>query len=246
MWSRFIEPQQIIVQETTIDLWIDKTIALVADMHLWVYKDRYYLQRVVNEINKQQPDMVVIAWDFVNHVLLEQEFDELFAPLADLEMPVYAVLGNHDLPVSWNNDRLGLVQALKEHGVQLLNNESVLLDGYRLVWLWSHLWNEDDVDILDQFTESDTIIALMHNPDTTLSFESWVVDLSLAGHTHCGQIKLPFIHEMIRWLYYPVVGDFDCWLSEERNTTLYITPWLWEVIIPFRFQVPPSIDLLVL
>jgi len=242
--SRFIEPQQIVVQNTVVDLWINTSVALIADMHLGVYKDRVYLQRVVNEINTAGPDMVVIAWDFVNHVLEEQSLDELFAPLADLKMPVYAVLWNHDVWVPWDDNRLELVQALEAHWVRFLNNDVVWVNQFYLVGLWSHLWGDDDISVLNKVSQDDVVVALMHNPDTTSKYTSWVVDLSLAGHTHCGQIRVPYLHEWLRPKIYPVSWDFDCWLTQEEHTKLYITSWLWEVILPFRFQAPPRIDIL--
>ncbi len=67
-------------------------------MHLGVYKDRRRLQRVVNTINRRDDiDMVLIAGDMTYHPRANQDLEELFLPLADLEMPVFAVLGNHDV-----------------------------------------------------------------------------------------------------------------------------------------------------
>ena len=90
---RFREPQQIRTMYHTIDIGVEKRVVLIADMHLGVYKDRVFLQKVVNRINKiPDVDMVLIAGDLTNHPTADQPLEELFQPFGDLDVPVYAVL----------------------------------------------------------------------------------------------------------------------------------------------------------
>jgi len=97
IWSRFLEPQQIQIRETTIDIGVDSKIVLISDIHLGIFKDRVFLQKVVNQINSlEEIDMVLIAGDLTFEPLPEQRLKELFAPLRDLNVPLYVVLGNHD------------------------------------------------------------------------------------------------------------------------------------------------------
>ncbi|MGB2110884.1 MAG: hypothetical protein ACPHY8_03075 [Patescibacteria group bacterium] len=58
------------------------------------------------------------------------------------------------------------------------------LGTFTLVGLGSNWNREDDTSLLQEFTPSDNIIVLAHNPDTTLKYSNNVVDLTLAGHTH--------------------------------------------------------------
>ena len=90
---RFREPYQINVQETTIDIGVEKRVVLISDIHLGVYKDWRRLQRVVNKINTLEDiDLVLIAGDFTYEPSTEQSLEELFLPLGDLKTPIYAVL----------------------------------------------------------------------------------------------------------------------------------------------------------
>lgn len=241
---RFIEPQQIIIQHTAIDLWLDKKVAFIADMHLWAYKDWHYLQRVVNEIRSQEVDLVLIGWDFLFHPTRTQSFEELFAPLQYIDVPVYAVLWNHDIESWWNQERLWLRKVLESYNIRVMKNDLIWIDDFYLAGLGPHLWGEDDVTVLNKVNEKDTVIVLTHNPDTVEKYTNSKADVTLVGHTHCWQIRFPYIHDRVRPKYYPVKGDFDCGLSEEYYTSLYITPWLGETILPIRFQNPPTLDIL--
>ena len=245
VWMRFREPAQIEVEEKMIDIWVHKKVVLISDLHLWVYKDWVYLQKVVNKINSLWGiDYVFIAGDFTYNPTKHQNLDELFQPLADLKVPVYAVLGNHDEQKPWPDLKYDLVRALEKNGVQYLQNDVVKLDGFFLVGLGPHLAGEDDVFLLKNFHVLNKVVVLTHNPDTVLNYNNSNADLTLVGHTHCGQIRLPLIHDRLRPYYYPVEGDFDCGYMKTKYTKLYITPWLGEVIIPMRRRNPPKISVI--
>jgi predicted MPP superfamily phosphohydrolase len=200
-----------VIEEVTIDVGIDKKIVLISDMHLGVYKDWVYLQKVVNTINTLEDiDMVLIAGDFTNQPTPQQSLGELFQPLGDLQVSVYAVLGNHDVQKPGPDLRHELVQALEAQGVVLLHNDTIKFDDFFLVGLGPSMSNEDKVSILDNFHVVNNVLVLAHNPDTTLMYRNYNADLTLVGHTHCGQIKLPWIHNRLRPYIYPVEGDWDC------------------------------------
>lgn len=103
---------------------------------------------------------------------------------------------------------------------------------------------EDDPTVLEAVSEDDTLVVMMHNPDTMAKLPRGKVSLAVAGHTHCGQVRLPWIHELLRPYYYPVDGVYDCGLTVEPEGLLYITPGLGEVILPIRFRSIPTIDML--
>lgn len=242
---RFREPQQIHVEEQVIDIGVDKKIVLIADVHLGVYKDRVYLQKVVNKINTLEDiDMVMIAGDFLYEPLESQSLEELFQPLGDLEVPIYVVLGNHDTKHSSKDLKHELVSALEKQGVHYLQNDIVQFDDFFLVWLGPHFAWEDDVRLLKNFHILHKVVVLTHNPDTTLNYNNYNVDLTLVGHTHCGQVRLPWIHDRLHPYLYPVEGDFDCGYYEDAYTRLFITPGLGEVLLPMRFRNSPTISVI--
>lgn len=249
VWARFIEPQKVVVQETRLDVWFEKNIVLISDLHLGIYKSSNYLQKVVNRINDiEDIDAVLIAWDFTNTPkdTSTKALTTLFAPLADIQVPVYAVLGNHDVEVPWSDLRLELISALNINKVNFLHNDIVKLDQTYIVWLGPHLAGEDEIEILDGFDSSDDVIVLTHNPDTIIWYaQQDIADVTLVGHTHCGQVRFERFPALYKRAI-PTVGDFDCGIYNDVYTTLYISPGVWEVMLPVRFMNPPTIDVLLL
>ena len=98
VWVRFVEPQMIRMQHTTLaGTGVEARIILISDIHLGVYKDSGFLDRVVDRINAlaMPADVVVIAGD-LTYEPQGHSLHTMFAPLARLQPPAYAVLGNHD------------------------------------------------------------------------------------------------------------------------------------------------------
>ena len=247
VWMRWIEPQQIVIKKTDLQTGMWTTIALISDLHLGVFKDRVYLQRVVNELNKiDEIDMVLIAGDFTyrppEHTVWLRT---LFAPLRQLQKPVYAVLGNHDLEFPGPNIRDILVPVLEDLGIHILNNDIVDMDGWLLVWLGDHDAAEDDVSLLEQITNQQKVVVLTHHPDTTLAYTSTRrADVTLVWHTHGGQIRIPFLHRFLAPYIIPVQGYFDYGLYDTEFTRLFVSSGLGEVLLPMRWFIPPTIDII--
>jgi len=243
--ARFIEPNYISIQNTKITIWLEKKvkIALLADIHLWIYSDEKLLEQTVHKINKiKSLDYVFIAWDltYFDNSQVDLKLDKLFSSLKDIQVPIYWTLWNHDVEQPWPKVREKLITVFNKYWTHYLNNDIVELDWFTLVWLWSNWWGEDDISLLEQFKEDDKVIVLMHNPDTTLKYKNQNADLTLCGHTHGWQIKIPYLYKKV----IPTEWDFDEWLTQEENTQLFITSWLWVVWLPFRFLNPPVIDIL--
>ncbi len=243
--ARFIEPNIITIQNTKISLWLEKSIkiALIADLHLWVYADEYILEKTVNKINEiTDIDYVLIAWDLTlfDEKKDEKYIEELFSAIRNIEPPVYWVLWNHDVQKPWPDVRKELISVLEDIWVQFLNNTSVKLWEVTLLWLWSNWWWEDDVSLLDSLNDDDKVIVLTHNPDTTSKYINSHADITLSWHTHGWQIKIPYLYKKV----IPTKWEFDEWLTQERYTQLFITSWIWTTWLPFRFLNPPVIDVL--
>ncbi len=243
--NRFIEPNILTIQKTEIKIGLEQKvkIAFISDIHLWIFKKWDFLEKIVEKTNKiLELDYVFIAWDltYLYSDYEKKEIEELFLEIKNLKVPVYWVLWNHDVEKPWPKVREELKKVMTKFWANFLNNDFVKLKWFTLVWLWDNWGGEDDVSILDNFKETDKIIVLTHNPDTTLKYKNKNADLTLCWHTHGGQIKIPFLYKKI----IPTFWDFDEWLTEEENTTLFITSWVWIIWLPFRFLNPPVIDIL--
>lgn len=259
-WARFVEPRLLIVHEETIRL-ADSgqatraiRIALVSDMHIGLFSNAVSIERLVRRINRESVDAVFVAGDFT-YWLKAADIDSRFSPLAQLDAPVFAVLGNHDVGFPGPLYGQKLYGPLREMGVVFVENRShvVELNGQALIVagtsdLWQRAYN---FDFSANFEPGLPVLLLTHNPDMALRVPRQInYDLMLAGHTHGGQIRLPvpgLTQAMI-----PTRYPFDTGLHEieradrARPDLVYVTPGTGMVGLPMRFRRPPQIDILTL
>ncbi len=243
-WARFVEPQRIRVQETTLaGTGGQARLVLISDLHLGIYKDSRYLQRLVERINALQADGVVIAGDFT-YEPDGQSLVALFAPLAQLRHPAYAVLGNHDQQAPGPDIDAELRHALAQHRVAVIEGQAVAVAGFQLAGLGDRWAGRDDARFLATTTSPSPTLVLAHNPDSAISLKPAQVALVLAGHTHGGQIRIP-------WLYRHVIpSQYSFDRSEQFLDTpngrirVYTTVGTGEIGLPMRLFNPPTIDVL--
>lgn len=196
-YGSFVEPRLLVVRETTIALADQPTetlkVAVVSDLHLGPYKGEEWARRVTAAVNAQQPDLILLAGDFIFNDASQANKLE---PLKDLKAPlgVYAVTGNHEYEF---NAAPFVVSALERLGVTVLENERTTIDvhGRAIVLAGvSDLWNDGNpYRTLAGVEPEETVILLVHNPDVILSPNVGLADLIISGHTHGGQIRLPWV-----------------------------------------------------
>jgi predicted MPP superfamily phosphohydrolase len=198
------------------------------------------LRRIVGQINRLEPDLVLIAGDLVTDKRLATRYythDEAVAPLAALRprLATVAVLGNHD---HWR-DAAAARRALARAGIRLLENQAVQLGPVAVGGL--------DDDFTDRADLPATLAALRalkgprlilsHSPDP-FADPAPDVFLMLAGHTHCGQIAPPLIGPLSTMSDY---GDrYACGLVREGGRTLIVTAGLGTSGIPLRLGAVPD------
>jgi predicted MPP superfamily phosphohydrolase len=240
VWARFVEPQIITVREHHAKVGFAARIALIADLHMGVYKRAPFLERLVDELNALDVDFVLIAGDFIEEP--DRPLAELFAPFGKLRHKAYAVRGNHDSERPGPPVEKELRAVLAAVGVTLIENQAVKLGTFVLVGLGDRWANNDRVDMLKTYRESDNVIVMTHNPDTASLLPPGIADITLAAHTHGGQIRIPWLYRMA----IPTDGPFDRGWHHLPNTRVFVTSGLGENAVPLRFLVPPVIDVVVL
>lgn len=224
-------------------------VAVLADLHIGSpYQDLDKLRRIVDRANAEQPDLVLLPGDFVIQGVKGGEFihPDDFAPvLAELEAPlgVWAVMGNHD---HWFEGASPVASAFQRHGIPLLEDRAALIerDG-KPFWLVgvSDLW-ESDHDIekaMSGVADDRPVLLFTHNPDVFPEVRARVA-LTVAGHTHGGQVDLPWIGRLI------VPSKFGeryaSGLVVEDGRKLYVSTGIGTSILPVRFRVPPVVTIL--
>lgn len=253
-WARFAEPRLLAVHEETILLpGASETspsirIALFGDPHIGIFPHAVPVRRIVSQINAQGVDAVFLAGDLTYHPKPE-DIPEDFAALADLNAPLFAVLGNHDVGFPGENLTEPLMRALQESGARVVHNRALETEiaGKRVIVSGaSDLWEKrQDFGFHANLPEGVPVILLTHNPDTALTVpDAFHYDLMLAGHTHGGQVRIPGLYQR----FLPVRGPFDRELhifqSPAGERLVYVTTGTGMVGVPMRFLIPPRIDVL--
>jgi len=241
-YARFVEPKLLFVNHYKIETGFKAKYALIADMHLGIYNNASIMERTVDKINKEDIDAVLIAGDFTYEPQF-YDMKKLFASLAKLKVPVYAVLGNHDCQRPGPNIRTKLERTLKDLGVVVITNKAVQVNNVTLLGLGSLWAQDDDLSLLSNYNTKDNLVVLTHNPDTVLDYSpKHHPDLTLAGHTHGGQIRIPYLYKKI----IPVRGDiiWDQGLYAFEDQKVFVTSGIGEVGLPLRFLIPPVVDII--
>lgn len=192
------------------------------------------LARVVDQVNALHPDLVLIAGDFVTEKRTATTLygaDAAVAPLASLRprLGSFAVLGNHDHWLDANAVRAALAKAR----ITVLDNRAVRVGPLAIGGVDDDSTHRADVagTVAALGQRGGYAILLSHSPDIFPAVPS-TVPLVLAGHTHCGQIVLPFYGAVATASTF---GErYRCGLVEERGKRLIVTAGIGTSILPFR------------
>ena len=227
-------------------------IVQLSDIHMDEYTEPFFLRHAVNRMNELQPDLMLLTGDFVTEGPAGRDFAvgaawQCANILRDLKCSrIYAVLGNHDLIVS----ELDVSEALRDNGITVLRNSSIPIerDGKRF-WLGGlddpvNGRPEPELAIPSsiRYLPDEPIVLMCHAPDYVddllLHPAGRAVVLVLSGHTHGGQVRLPFLggFDLPPLGRKYVQGHF-----EFGDTQLYVNRGIGTVGLPFRFDCPPEI-----
>ena len=226
-------------------------IAVLSDLHAGAPPvGEARLRKLVTNVNAAAPELVVILGDLLTHDgpfgdPLEPE--AVMAPLARLAAPigVFVVLGNHD----WPHGGERLMRAAADAGVRVLDDDAAraLRHGRHPLWLAgiadASSRSPDVRGVLRRISDGAPVLALTHSPDVFPQVPERV-SLTLAGHTHGGQVRLPFVTRLVipsrfgeRYARHHV---------EEGGRHLFVSPGIGTAGLPIRFRAPPELTLLTL
>lgn len=223
-------------------------IAILTDLHVGSpFNGPTKLHDVVERTNAARPDVICILGDLVIQGVIGGRFvppEQIAGELKALRAPagVFAVLGNHD---GWlDHDRVK--RTLEQNAIRVIE-ESALRIQTPAGPLWiagiSDLWTgvHDVRAALDAARDDAPVILLTHNPDVFPDVPARVA-LTLAGHTHGGQVRLPFVGR-------PVVPSqfgqrYAAGYVIEDGRHLFVATGVGTSILPVRFRVPPAVTML--
>ena len=222
-------------------------LAQISDIQIGENYSMKQLQRVVTKIEKQQPDMILFTGDlFENYAVCGAEAEaEVTALLGRLQAPLgkYAVWGNRDYG---GGAARAYRRILDKAGFELLCNSSVQITAAEgkqvlLCGLDDGLFGApDDAQFPQQMDTFAYRILLLHEPDLAQRWVQSDFQLILAGHSHGGQVRLPFWAGLRTVLAEQYTRHFYT-LNEETGQQLYVNTGLGTSHLPVRFGVVPEI-----
>lgn len=227
---------------------VGKRLVQFSDLHIGPSVSDVYVRATFAKVRALQPDIVVLTGDLISlHPEQQPHAEAIYADLPHGSLGTFVSFGNHDYGRDWAEPKVAarLRGALENLGVTVLVNEVGMAGELQLVGL-GDLW-------AGQFAPERAFacadpaaaqLALSHNPDTVDlpgwgTFDGWV----LAGHTHGGQCKPPFLPPPVL----PVKnrrytsGAF----ALSRGRELYISRGVG-TILPVRFNVRPEVTVFTL
>lgn len=198
------------------------------------------LQRIVRQANRLKPDAVLIAGDFVSDKRVATttfSLNDAVAPLRALRsrFGAFAVLGNHD---HWRNAAAARA-ALAGAGVTMLNNNAARAGPHAIGGLDDAFTRHDDMNatLRAMARVGGVPILLSHSPDPFPGVPERI-GIMVAGHTHCGQIRLPLLGAIS---YMSEHGDrYGCGVVVEGGKTLIVGAGLGTSVLPLRLGAVPD------
>jgi predicted MPP superfamily phosphohydrolase len=255
-WAFIIEPRWVAHREISeaVPNWQGPPglkVAVASDWHFTKRPLRRVMtveraRDIVAQINAAQPDVVLLPGDFIADRDYQPDTaatpeDEIAQVLGGLKarLGVYAVMGNHD----WWHDGEKFTAAFTRAGITVLENDAVPLPGVSGTPIWVVGVGDDDtghsqpVKAMSKVPKGAQALVFMHEPASFMDLPP-VRGLVVAGHTHGGQVYLPFVGALV----VPGAGPKDWaygWVAHGDNR-MYITSGLGVSILPVRFNMRPE------
>ena len=252
-WSILIEPQLLFVHRFEIHppRWPKSLdgmqLAVISDIHAGgLYIDENKIKKIVDDTNAAKPDLILLAGDYVDNTKHQCKMPPgIFCKiLSGLHAPcgVFAVLGNHD----WAYNYSEVLTALRTNNIPVLADDSRTLifenTKFFLVGIGDKVTTNPDVQKpLRDIPSNSPILLFTHDPAIFPEIPARV-NLTIAGHTHGGQVWLPLLH-----LFAPKMGCQEPYVKDvlmQNNRMLFISIGVGNSVFPIRFLNAPEISLL--
>ncbi|WP_454055267.1 metallophosphoesterase [Clostridium sp. Marseille-Q7071] len=234
VYSMYIEPKLMRVKDygTIIDKGERKELKIVqfSDTQLGEFFSLEQLEKVVEKINSTEADIVVFTGDLIDNASQYEDISKIADVLSKINCKIgkYAVYGNHD----YGGGAARYYDSIMEQsGFKVLKNSSEYIklegDDIRIFGADEKLmggYNAEET--MHGINESDINLLILHEPDLIDDFKDYPIDLALAGHSHGGQVYIPFYGPIINNVLSERYNKGFYQLNNERKTKLYVNTGL--------------------
>lgn len=216
-------------------------VAVLSDFHLTADNQTERAIAATRMAFRAKPDLVVVCGDFLEHDEPDEQDNvrKLMAVFNEATCPCVGVLGNHDY---WSLGVAELSATIGASKLKLLRNEIYEIDGVTIAGVDDYIGLKSKFDFFEKGKVSSSLIALLHEPDVVRRQPDHV-SLQISGHSHGGQICLPFG----RHIHTPAFArKYIAGFYPNAERPLYVTKGIGTTGVDYRFFCDPEVSLLTL
>lgn len=169
-------------------------IVLFSDTHFKSDTRENYIRKIATKINDMQPDVVMFLGDLIDdYTLNPPDTNFIIEQLSRIEGQKFAVMGNHDY--GGGAERI-YTEIMEKSGFDLLINRSVDVKGLKIVGVDDMIFGKPNYNLLEAYEKTDNVLVMLHEGDM-IDDMIGLYDMAFSGHSHGGQIAIPYISEKI-------------------------------------------------
>lgn len=236
-----LEPSLYRIKKHKLSCHLKQSIRIIhfSDTHYHKRFSKINMLRMIIKINRCKPDFIVFTGDLMDNYARAKELRYELTPYLKALRAKYAklaVYGNHDIG---GGAKYVYADMMKEGGFTLLRNERIVFErlGIAFFGIDDVLAGYEDKTITEAKL-APTQILLMHEPDFIERLDMSKIDITMSGHTHGGQIYLPYLTKF----FLPKAGrHYDHGIYHYDNTILSVTSGIGTTTLPLRFYCPSEL-----
>ena len=243
----WIKIERVVIKDSDLAQIMEGTkVVQISDIHL---KEIGFRERqLIEKVNNLKPDILFITGDFFSSVN-DKDANDQYRGIYDLiknfkvSTAIYGVLGNYDDYLVRYPERL---KELRSAGIDILHDENrrIVLQNNKTVWLAGSFYDSAHdntsslTDALESIPPKAPVILLNHYPDVFEKASNAGINLVLVGHTHGGQIGIPFLIHISNYAY---KSNYMSGLFSMGKTKMYVNRGIGTTVFPVRFLCRPEI-----
>ena len=225
-------------------------IVQFSDTHLGFQYNTSQLRKLVQKINHFEPDLIFFTGDLMDAPNKYGDTSEIISILKELKAPFgkFAIYGNHDHGGYGSNIYKATIE---DSGFTLLLNKHMEIrqkDGSKIyvIGIDDAMLGKPDIDKALAGVQSDSYkILLSHAPDLADAAASYHIQLQLSGHSHGGQIKIPFFGAVVKAPFAEIYQE-GFYEIGDSPLLLYVNRGIGTTRLPFRFLSKPELTIFTL
>ncbi|QIZ07282.1 metallophosphoesterase [Priestia megaterium] len=222
-----------------------------SDTHLGFQYNLHQFNQLVKKINSLKPDIILFTGDLMDEPNQYTEINKLMTILKKLQAPLgkYCIFGNHDHG-GYGSDIYRYIMETTDFSVLLNDSAPIKLSDGSIIYLLgiddAMLGNPNLPLTLKNVPKNSFKILLSHAPDLAETASLYPVQWQLSGHSHGGQIKIPFLGALVTPPFGQIYPEGLYSIGEHNPLSLYVNRGIGTTRLPFRFMSKPELTVFTL